>query len=249
MSYDKFAQDWHLLQSNSKNNLAHKFLEKPAMKKLIPKIKNAEVFLLGCGSGEEIEIFDKELNYQFYGIDKSLPLIEYAQINYPQHNFEAISLEDWQSTKQYDIVYSSLTFHYIEDWNQLLTKIYNSLKPGGQLIFSTHHPIKWGSSTARSKITNKYVLGYEKNKMTSEFTIWGDYLNSRQIDDTLFGKIPITHFHKPISEMINCFIQNKFNIIKMVEPKPIIETKKSHPDFYESYSKIPLFVIFKLEKR
>lgn len=250
MSYNKFAKDWHLLQSNNKNNFSHKLLEKPAIKDLLPNnIQDGNVLLLGCGSGEEIEIFDKDKYKYFLGIDNSETLIEYAKYNYPKYDFEVGDLNEWSSKNKFDVIFSSLTFHYINDWDSMFKRILPSLKENGEIIFSCHHPIKWGGETKRSKNINKFILGYEKIKTTSDFKVYGDYLNAREIHDKLFGKIDITHYHKPISMMVDIFIKNNLEIIKMVEPKPIIESKTSNPDFYETYSKIPLFVLFKLRKK
>jgi hypothetical protein len=39
-----------------------------------------------------------------------------------------------------------------------------------------------------------------------------------------------------------------FTVTNLLEPKPTIESKTKKPDFYEVYSKIPLFIIWELEK-
>jgi SAM-dependent methyltransferase len=41
----------------------------------------------------------------------------------------------------YDLVYSSLAFHYIEGYTNLLAAIRQSLQPGGKLVFSIEHPV------------------------------------------------------------------------------------------------------------
>ena len=43
--------------------------------------------------------------------------------------------------ESYDLVYSSLTLHYLEDLAALFTTVYAALKPGGQFIFTAEHPI------------------------------------------------------------------------------------------------------------
>ena len=41
----------------------------------------------------------------------------------------------------YDLVYSSLAFHYIEGYTTLLAAIRQGLQPGGTLVFSIEHPV------------------------------------------------------------------------------------------------------------
>ena len=41
----------------------------------------------------------------------------------------------------YDLVYSSLAFHYIEGYTTLLAPIRQGLQPGGTLVFSIEHPV------------------------------------------------------------------------------------------------------------
>jgi Methylase involved in ubiquinone/menaquinone biosynthesis len=46
----------------------------------------------------------------------------------------------------YDLVYSSLTLHYIVQLPELIERIYRSLVPGGAFVFSAEHPIYTGPS-------------------------------------------------------------------------------------------------------
>jgi SAM-dependent methyltransferase len=41
----------------------------------------------------------------------------------------------------FDLVYSSLAFHYVEHFDRLLCRIHAALVAGGRLIFSVEHPI------------------------------------------------------------------------------------------------------------
>ncbi|KAG2413221.1 hypothetical protein HFD88_002410 [Aspergillus terreus] len=60
-------------------------------------------------------------------------------ISYGIADLETSTL-DSEST-QYDLVYSSLTFHYIHDLGRLFRQIRGCIRPGGRLVFSVEHPI------------------------------------------------------------------------------------------------------------
>jgi SAM-dependent methyltransferase len=41
----------------------------------------------------------------------------------------------------FDVAYSSLALHYIEDLERVLETVYRALVAGGRLVFSVEHPI------------------------------------------------------------------------------------------------------------
>src|SRR5690606_7432622 len=56
--------------------------------------------------------------------------------------YKHIALEDVRfSPEIFDLVFSSLTFHYIEAYDVLVHNVYQWLKPGGRFVFSLEHPV------------------------------------------------------------------------------------------------------------
>lgn len=45
------------------------------------------------------------------------------------------------SASQFDVVISSLAFHYVESFKTVCQKVYDYLKPGRTFTFSVEHPI------------------------------------------------------------------------------------------------------------
>lgn len=41
-----------------------------------------------------------------------------------------------------DLVFSSLTLHYVEEWEPILREFRRVTRSGGSLVFSTHHPCR-----------------------------------------------------------------------------------------------------------
>ncbi|GFG27154.1 uncharacterized protein HI_0912 [Aspergillus udagawae] len=62
-----------------------------------------------------------------------------GSISYHIADIETIILDNEPAV--YDIVYSSLTFHYIYDFARVLQQIRSCIRKGGRLVFSIEHPV------------------------------------------------------------------------------------------------------------
>jgi SAM-dependent methyltransferase len=252
--YNSYSKEWRNRRS-SKTHFAHDYLEKPAMRKLLPDLVGKKILVLGCGSGEECFEFLEMCSSFVLGLDSSIELINIAkaqaefknygskQVNFVAQKIEELSLD----VDGFDLVYSSLTMHYIEDWIVTLKNLAKYMKPEAKFLFSVHHPIKWGAETNRSKEENTFLLGYRKSKLNNlDYTIYGDYLTSRKINDKLFGRLDIEYYHKSISQIFSVIKESGMKIHNLIEPRPIEESRAIKIDFYETYSKIPLFLIIEV---
>jgi ubiquinone/menaquinone biosynthesis C-methylase UbiE len=77
-------------------------------------------------------------------IDISKELLGIAKMKYQTVTFfEADMMNMDFPDESFDMVYSSLTFHYAQDWDALLKQVRRVLVRDGSLIFSTHNPDKW----------------------------------------------------------------------------------------------------------
>jgi SAM-dependent methyltransferase len=245
MSYETYARKWSNKKHSGKH-YAHDWLEKPAMRELLPDLSGKKVLCIGCGSGEECEEFIKLGASQVVGLDNSKGLIEQAKYMHPDVEFVCQDAQQLSfSDQSFDFIYSSLTLHYLKNWPEFFQRLSHILIPNGMFLFSTHHPVKWGAQTERSKDVNEFKLGYRKIKQDSTFETYGDYLNFRPIKDTLFGEMDIIHYHRSMSQMYREITENGFTVEKIIEPKPI-DLARQKPDFYEVYSKIPLFIMFEV---
>lgn len=144
--YDEHALEW---EESLKTNVAHKYMEKPAMEALLPAdLTGMSVLCIGVGSGEELEEIQKRGAEKIVGIDISEQLLASARTKFPQAEFFMLDMMNVGISfekESFDIVYSSLAFHYSPDWDTLLSGIHAVLKPQGMLVFSTHHPTYWGT--------------------------------------------------------------------------------------------------------
>lgn len=247
-SYNDHATRW-AERLKSGNNPAHRFLEKPAMFDKLPDLTGCRVLCIGCGSGEEIEMLLARGATSIHGIDISEKLVEIARSSFPQASFEICSMEDRQpfDDGSFDFVYSSLTLHYSDHWLGILSEVHRLLRVGGRMLFSTHHPVKWGSLVVRGGERDTFTMGYDRPKEGPP-TVYGDYMGTRRIADQWFGSMDVEYFHRPLSAIMRDIISSGLTLVDFVEPLPIDEAKTENPGFWEIHSRIPLFMIFELRK-
>lgn len=251
-SYSRFAQEWESLMHAGKN-LAHTYVEKPAMFSMLPEnLQGKEVLCLGCGTGEECQYL-KSQGAKVTGIDISPEMIKAAKENdrSSEIDFQVGDMSELSKVigdKKYDFVYSSLAVHYVHDLGKMFQSVNQALNSDGIFLFSTHHPIKFAAESERSDSKKQFTMGYTEYADGSEPKIHGDYLNFRQIQDMFLGKFPVVFFHRPEEELRRSFRGAGFKEIDFREPKAIQDAESVAPDFYKIHQKIPLFEIYKLQK-
>ncbi|PIS04898.1 MAG: hypothetical protein COT81_03960 [Candidatus Buchananbacteria bacterium CG10_big_fil_rev_8_21_14_0_10_42_9] len=248
-SYNAYAEKW-AEKMRSGQNIAHTYLEKPAMYDTLPNVRGKSVLCIGCGTGEECYYLKSQGAKYVIGIDISNKLIDVARQSYPGIEFEVMDMEKLVfPQKKFDVVYSSLALHYVKNWTRVLENIHRVLKVGGVFLFSTHHPAKWGAEIVRGKKKNTFMLGYEKSKDSDDCKIHGDYLTERKINDTWFDEFPVSYYHKPISTIVKSVLEAGFEILDFLEPKAVTGAKKVKNNFWHIHQKIPLFMILKLKRK
>ena len=247
-SYSNYAEQW-ATRMRSGENTAHEYLEKPAMYKLLPDLNGKSVLAIGCGTGEECAHLKSLGASKVVGIDVSEGLIEYARKSYPDIEFHVMDMEQIKLDEKFDFVYSSLVMHYVESWGKTLDSISAVMKDGATFLFSTHHPATWGAQRTRTENERTSLLGYKKQKKNQECEVVGDYLNTRKINDVWFGNFDVSYYHRSLESIMADIFKSEFKIVDFAEPKAIPTVKEKDKVFYEIHDKIPLFMIFALQKK
>lgn len=114
------------------------------LKKLLPDFAGKRVLDLGCGYGWHcIYAHDQKASYVL-GTDISEKMLDTAKkksegknIAYRRSAMEDLELEP----ESFDVVISSLAFHYVADFPAMVKKIEAWLVPGGEFVFSVEHPV------------------------------------------------------------------------------------------------------------
>ena len=118
--------------------------EWPALRAMLPELQGKSVLDLGCGYGWFCRWAADAGAARVLGVDVSEKMLaqargmgSHAEVDYARIDLEQLALPH----ASYDLIYSSLAFHYIEGFDAMLATIRHGLKPGGKLVFSVEHPI------------------------------------------------------------------------------------------------------------
>lgn len=248
-SYTNYAEKWAEIMRSGKN-IAHEYVEKPAMYGKLPDVSGLDILCVGCGTGEECHHLKSLGARHIVGIDISDGLIAYARKSYPDMDFHVMDMEQLTfPPESFDLVYSSLVMHYVDSWKNTLESVHSVLKPGGKFLFSTHHPVTWGAERTRTVDVRSSLLGYTKFKNSNTFETRGDYLNTRRIDDVWFGDFEVSYVHRSMEALLKDILESKFELSDYVEPKAIGACREVNPAYWEIHQKIPTFIIFELLKQ
>ncbi|UHA76099.1 class I SAM-dependent methyltransferase [Paenibacillus sp. 481] len=210
------------------------------LKALIPELRNKHVLDLGCGYGWHCRYAREQGASSVIGVDISAKMLQKARelnddtsISYIQMPIEDIHFPD----SPFDVVISSLVFHYIQSFDTICKKVYDCLKPGGTFVFSVEHPI----FTARSE--QDWVVDDQGNRLH-----WPvDNYQVEGIRETTFLAADVVKYHRTISTYMNDVIRSGFRIQTVQESEPSDEMLKLVPEMKDELRR-PMFLMISAQK-
>jgi len=218
-------------------------LEQPAMAEMLPDLAGKTVLDLGCGCGKNCIDFVQRGARKVVGLDISEKMLEVAIKEAVHDNIEYISMSMTEISKldmKFDLVYSSLALHYIEDFGALMTDIYNLLNVGGTLLFSQEHPI----ITATIDESNAH-FNYNENGQRVSYT-FSDYNKPGKREKNWFVD-GVIKYHRPMGQLLTEIINSGLALKEIIEPTPKPWAIEKLPTIVKEYIK-PNFLIVKAVK-
>lgn len=234
-----FFDGYKKIRDNEVN--ANNLFEIPALFSMMPDLTGKSVLDLGCGFGEHCKRFISEGATKVVGIDISEKMLEIAKKENSSDKITYINIpmEDiGQLPGKFDIVISSLAFHYVEDFSGVVKNIHRLLSTDGVLIFSQENPLctchSGGNRWTRDENGKKLYVNL------ANYGVEGERESVWFVDD-------VKKYHRTFSTIVNTLVDSGFVIEKMMEPLPTDELLKKYPEYIDLYHK-PDFLLVKAKK-
>jgi SAM-dependent methyltransferase len=209
--------------------------EWPALRSLLPDLEGLSVLDLGCGFGWFCRWARERGAASVVGIDVSEKMLaraaaatQDAALTYTRADMERLELPP----ASFDVAYSSLALHYVENLDRLMSVVHSSVVPGGSLVFSVEHPIftapsepGWSTNSAGRKTWP--VDGYlEEGPRTTDWLAKG-----------------VIKQHRTLATYINMLLRVGFAVGHVEEWGPTQQQIATNPGWADELQRPPFLLI------
>jgi SAM-dependent methyltransferase len=196
--------------------------EFPSLRALLAPMEGLRVLDLGCGFGWFCRWAREAGADSVLGIDVSDRMLARARaetkdgaVAYAKADLETIELPQGA----FDLVYSSLALHYVENFERLAAATHAALAPGGRFVFSVEHPI----------FTAPSVPGWREIDGRKMWPI-DRYLNEGARSTDWLAKGVIKR-HRTVGTYVNTLLRAGFTLSHLEEWAPTEAQMAAHPEW------------------
>ena len=183
------------------------------LQKVLPDFNGKRVLDLGCGYGWHCLYAACNGASYVLGTDISEKMLGTAreQNSHERIEYRCAAMEDLDFPEgSFDVVISSLAFHYIRDFKPLVAKISSFLAPGGYFVYSVEHPVFTFYGTQ-----DWY---YDSDGNILHFPVDRYYYEGQR--DAVFLGEHVTKYHRTLTTCLNTLLENSFELLNIIEPQP-----------------------------
>lgn len=214
--------------------------EWPTVRAMLPPLAGKRVADLGCGFGWAARWMREQGAVSVRGFDLSERMLARARQDTadPAIEYRIADLETLELPRaSFDLVYSSLAFHYVKDLRRLVRTIYDALVPGGNLVFTTEHPIYMAAAHPRWMTDEDG----RKTWLVNSYSMEGERRTEWFVKDVL-------KYHRTMATTLNTLIEEGFALRRVEEFGPAAEQIRQSPDLSEEELERPMMLLISAHK-
>ena len=202
--------------------------ERPATLALLPNVEGKDVMDAGCAHGWYADWLARS-GARVVAVDRSVRMVMLAREKLAGRarviHADVSDLRGVLSDEAFDVILSSLVLHYIRDLSATFTEWARLLRPGGTMVFSTHHPVHPAS-----------ILdpGYLCAELIEEE--W-DWLREK-----------MRYYRRPLRDLTEPLAAAGFVIERISEPTPSEALKLADPEGFDRLQRVPAFLFVRARK-
>lgn len=249
IDWNSMAEAYELF-NNSEDSYSFN-IEWPCIKKLLPELSGKTAVDLGCGTGIFTFLLEGYAPEKIVGIDLSEEMLKIAKKKADNTESKA-SFIAYDASKCADVIdspvdfiFSSTMSHYIMNIKELFKNVAESLKTGGECIFSIIHPLYSAMYPVEHGNTfpsdDEWTIRYLDKSTRAYIQPWLEY------NDDYENHLSKS-YHHTFGDYINAIIESGLIIEKICEPMPPEAWKTTQPDRYDGFIETPVYMIIKMKK-
>jgi SAM-dependent methyltransferase len=206
-----------------------------ALRALLPELGGRRLLDLGCGFGWFCRWARERGAASVLGVDVSERMLARAKaethdaaISYVRADLERFAIPPGA----FDLAYSALALHYVENLEALLAGVHSGLVPGGRLVFSVEHPIFTAPANPGWSVDAAGHATWPVDRYLDEGPRSTDWLARGVIKQ-----------HRTIGTYVNLLIRTGFAISHLDEWGPSEEQVASRPDWARERQRPPFLLV------
>ena len=203
--------------------------ERPTTLALLPAVNSIDVLDAGCGHGWYADWLARH-GARVVAVDRSAAMVTLAEARVRDRvrviQGDVSDLRHVLADQTFDLVLSSLVLHYLTDLSAAFVECARLLRPGGTLVFSTHHPVHDQISLLDPGYLNAELIEEE----------WG-WLGEK-----------MRYYRRPLRDLTDPLVDAAFVIERICEPTPSEELRLKDPKGYDRLCRLPAFIFVRARK-
>jgi SAM-dependent methyltransferase len=210
-----------------------------AIRMLLSELRGKRVVDLGCGFGWFARWAMSQGAASVLGVDLSENMLSRAKaetadpgVRYLPADLESLELPE----QAFDLAYSSLALHYVEDFGRLVVRVFCGLGPGGHFVFSIEHPIYTASMKAGWLTTEDGGRTWALDHYAIEGPRVTDWLAKG-----------VKKQHRTLGTTLNTLIDAGFAIRRVLEWSPTPEQLAAQPSLADELDR-PMMALVAAQK-